>query len=194
MGFSRTNAQLMTVPAFLAGAISAIAFAKGSDHFYWRMPFVAAPLLIMAVGYSIIISMKGELGGSHIGPAYFGILLTTIGIYPVNPGSAAWMANNLAPARSRALGLAWAATVAGLGAFLGSFMYYDADAPAYYTGFGISLALAVTGFIVTLVLEYSYVLGNKKKAKMNVDEIRAKYSRQELLEMGDKSPLFKYIL
>lgn len=55
MGFTNTNAPLMTVPSYIAGAISAIVFARLSDHFYWRVPFCAIPLALIAVGYSIII-------------------------------------------------------------------------------------------------------------------------------------------
>lgn len=29
---------------------------------------------------------------------------------------------------------------------------------------------------------------------MDLDEIRARYTEQELLEMGDKSPLYRYVL
>lgn len=38
-----TNAQLMTVTPYIAGAISAVFFSILSDSFYWRMPFVAIP-------------------------------------------------------------------------------------------------------------------------------------------------------
>ncbi|KAL4972352.1 major facilitator superfamily domain-containing protein [Aspergillus desertorum] len=37
MGFSRTDAQLTSAPPYVAAAISAIVFARLSDHFYWRI-------------------------------------------------------------------------------------------------------------------------------------------------------------
>jgi hypothetical protein len=35
-GFENTNAQLMTVPPYVAGAISAVVFSTLSDRFYWE--------------------------------------------------------------------------------------------------------------------------------------------------------------
>lgn len=194
MGFTNTNAQLMTVPPFIVGAISAVTVSKVADHFYWRMPVILATLLTISVGYSIIISMSGVISGSHIGLAYFAVMLATTGIYPLAPAVAAWTANNLAPAKSRALGLAMYACILNMGGIPGSFIFFDADAPAYNTGFGLSLALVLTSCIVTLVLEFSFVVENRKRAQMDVDEVTAKYSPEELLQMGNKSPLFKYIL
>lgn len=194
MGFTNTKAQLLAVPPFIVGAMSTIIFSKVSDHFYWRMPFVLSTLLILCTGYSIIISMGGAISGSHIGLAYFAIMLATIGIYPLSPAVGAWTANNLAPAKSRALGLALYASLLNLGGIPGSFMFFDADAPAYNTGFGLSLALGLTSCIVALVLEFSFIAENRKRARMNVDDIREKHTSEELLQMGNRSPLFKYIL
>jgi len=35
---------------------------------------------------------------------------------------------------------------------------------------------------------------NKKNAELSEDEVREKYTDEELDQMGDKSPLFKYTL
>ena len=47
---------------------------------------------------------------------------------------------------------------------------------------------------LVLFLELSYVWGNRRKDKMAEGEIRERYSEEQLLDMGDKSPLFKYTL
>jgi MFS family permease len=75
MGFNNTNAQLMTVPPYVAGALSSIFFARLSDRFYWRLPFIAIPLSFIFIGYAVVISFDGDLGG-NIGPAFFAIILT----------------------------------------------------------------------------------------------------------------------
>lgn len=107
MGFTNTNAQLMTVPPYIAGALSALFFARLSDHFYWRMPFVVIPLLLISIGYSIILSFNGDLVG-HVGASMFSTILACMGIYPVQPSGSSWNANNLAPAGRRAIGVAFA--------------------------------------------------------------------------------------
>lgn len=194
MGFSNTKAQLMTVPVYVAGALSAIFFARLSDHFYWRMPFVAIPMTLITIGYSIVISRNGNLGGSNIGPSYFALILACMGIYPVQPAGSSWAANNLAPASRRAIGVAFCICVGNIGGIIGSYMYLESEKPKYYTGFGLSLAFGASGLLCSQLLELSYKWGNKKKAKMSEDEVSALYSEDQLLKMGDKSPLFKYTL
>ncbi|KAM5350738.1 hypothetical protein ACJ41O_007243 [Fusarium nematophilum] len=194
MGFTNTNAQLMTVPAYVAGAISSVFFARLSDHFHWRMPFVAVPLALIAIGYSVVMGFKGELGGSHIGPGYFALVLTCIGIYPVQPAGSSWAANNLAPASRRAIGVAFNICVGNIGGIIGSYMYLDKEAPRYETGFGLSLAFGASGVLVALLLELSYKWGNTKKAKYTEDDIYNEFTEEQLMKLGDKSPLFKYTL
>ncbi|KAF2177429.1 putative MFS transporter [Zopfia rhizophila CBS 207.26] len=193
MGFSNTNAQLMTVPPYVAGALSSIFFARLSDRFYWRMPFVAIPLTFIFIGYSVIISMKGNLSG-NIGPSFFAIILTCMGIYPIQPAVSSWAANNLAPARRRAMGIAFNICMGNIGGIIGSYMYLEAEKPKYYTGFGLSLAFGATGFLMSLFIELSYKWGNARKARMSEEEVREKYTEDQLLDMGEKSPLFKYVL
>lgn len=191
MGFTNTNAQLMTVPPYIAGAISAIFFARLSDHFYWRMPFVAIPLGMIAVGYSIIISFKGDLPG-HVGASMFAVIIACMGIYPVQPACSSWAANNLAPTSRRAIGVAFVIATGNIGGIIGSYMFFDSESPSYFTGYGLAIAFGVTGMIVSFVLEASYIYSNKKRAKLSELDIRSKYSEDELIRMGDRSPLFRY--
>lgn len=72
-------------------------------------------------------------------------------------------------------------------------MYLESEAPVYNTGFGLSLAFGGVGLIVSLLLEWSYKMANAKKEKQE-DEARLKYNEEELFELGDRSPLFKYVL
>ncbi|KAL2834742.1 major facilitator superfamily domain-containing protein [Aspergillus pseudoustus] len=192
MGFSTTNAQLTSAPPYVAAAISAIVFARLSDHFFWRMPFVVIPMLIVIVAYSIIISLKGELE-AHMGVAYFAVVLAVVGIYPIQAAAASWNANNIAPASRRAIGIALMNCVGNVGGILGSFMYLEREKPKYYTGFGISLALGGTGIIVAGFLEWSYKIANRRKAAI-ADEARVRYTEEELFDMGDRSPLFVHVL
>ncbi|KAJ5398544.1 hypothetical protein N7465_009033 [Penicillium sp. CMV-2018d] len=192
MGFSSTNAQLTSAPPYIAGAISAIVFARFSDRFYWRMPFVCIPMIIVVVAYSIIMSLNGALEEKK-GVAYFAVVLSVIGIYPIQPGAASWNANNIAPASRRAMGIALVNCVGNIGGILGSFMYIEKESPKYTTGFGLSLALGGVGFFVALFLEWTYKLGNARKEKI-ADDARVNYTEDQLFDMGDKSPLFKYVL
>lgn len=192
MGFSNTNAQLTSAPPYVAAAISAIVFAKISDRFFWRMPFVAIPMVIVTVAYSIMISLNGQLEAKK-GVAYFAVVLAVIGIYPIQAAAASWNANNIAPSSRRAIGIALMNCVGNVGGIVGSFMYLEKEKPKYYTGFGLSLAFGGTGLIVAFLLEWSYKIANARKAKI-AEEAKRKYTEEELFDMGDRSPLFKHVL
>ncbi|KAI1842384.1 hypothetical protein JX266_011425 [Neoarthrinium moseri] len=193
MGFSDTVAQLTSAPPYVAAAISAVVFAKVSDRFYWRMPFVAAPMVIVTVSFAIFLGLDGALSTQR-GLAYFAVVLCCVGIYPIQPAAASWNANNVAPEARRAMAIALNNCVGNIGGILGSFMYIEAEKPKYHTGFGLGLALGVTGLIMSFVLEMTYKRGNAKKDKLSVEEIQARYTESELSDMGDTSPLFKYVL
>ncbi|KAL4867351.1 hypothetical protein BDV12DRAFT_171507 [Aspergillus spectabilis] len=193
MGFENTNAQLMTVPPYVAGAISAVFFSTLSDRFYWRMPFVVIPLALVTIGYAVILSLDGALD-TKIGPAFFAVILTTIGIYPIHPATTSWTANNLAPSGRRAIGLAFNICIGNIGGIIGSYMYLEEEKPKYQTGFGLSLALAGSALLVALALEVSFVFANRRKERAVEGDVRERYSDDELVAMGDKSPLFKYTL
>ncbi|KAM0431262.1 hypothetical protein ACHAPT_005232 [Fusarium lateritium] len=192
MGFSTTVAQLTSAPPYVAAAISAIVFAKFSDRFFWRMPFVVIPMAIVTTAYSIILSLNGALDTKK-GVAYFSVVLAVIGIYPIQAAAASWNSNNIAPASRRAIGIALMNCVGNVGGIVGSFMYLEREKPKYHTGFGLSLAFGASGLIVALLLEWSYKVANAHKAKI-AGEAKAKYSEEELFEMGDRSPLFKHVL
>jgi MFS family permease len=183
----------MTAPPYIAGALISVLFAWLSDRFNRRLPFVAVPMCFIFVGYAVILSFRGHLGG-HLGPALFAIVLTCMGIYPSQTAASAWAANNLAPASRRAVGVAFNFCVGSLGGVVGSFMYLESEKPVYNTGFGLSLAFGATGFVVAFLLEISYKWSNSKRAKLSEEEIRARYTDMELLHMGNKSPLFRYTL
>lgn len=193
MGFSNTKAQLMSAPPYAAGAITTILAGYFSDRLNWRMPFIAVPCAFLLVGYSVIVSLKGDLA-SHIATSYVGIVIAVMGIYAIQPPTQAWNANNLAPAGRRSVGVGFMSTVGNFGSILGSFMYLETEAPRYPTGFGLSLALGAAGLVLPLVLEWSYMRANARKASMTESEVKARYSEEELFDLGDESPLFRHVL
>lgn len=63
----------------------------------------------------------------------------------------------------------------------------------YPTGFGLSLALLAVGNLILPVV-YWVLVGrvNRQREAMSDEEIRAKYTPEELTAMGDKSPYYRY--
>ena len=83
-------------------------------------------------------------------------------------------------------------SVGNLGGAVGTNIYLAREAPDYWTGYGVSLGVVVLSLIAAIFLRWKLISINKKREALSVDEIYAKYSEQELINMGDNSPLFKY--
>lgn len=85
-------------------------------------------------------------------------------------------------------------SIGGLGGAIGSNIYLSKEAPHYWTGYGVSLAVIAMAFFAAIFLRWKLNKINKERDAMSLEEIHSKYTEQELKEMGDRSPLFRYIL
>ncbi|KAJ0277611.1 hypothetical protein COL940_007718 [Colletotrichum noveboracense] len=177
MGYTSSNAQLLTIPPYIVGAISAYVSSSLSDRFKWRMPFIVFAQVLVLISFAILFS-KAENIQENIPACYFAIFLASIGFYPINPGGNAWTVNNLAGPTKRAQGN----------------RLYDLSRKYRWDWFGSSFAFAGLGVVACFVLEFLFWNINRKRDKFTEEEIRAKYSDDELQMMGDRSPLFRYTL
>jgi hypothetical protein len=109
-----------------------------------------------------------------------------------------WIGNSLAPSSKRAIGMALLISVGNMGGIMGSNIYLDREKPKYKTGFGVSLAMCCAAIAMTMYLRIAYGRENRKRdallAEHGEEAIRARYSDEEMLELGDKSPFFRYTL
>lgn len=103
-------------------------------------------------------------------------------------------ANNLAPSAKRAVGMAHLICMGNLGGIAGSNIFLSREAPHYWTGYGFILGIDCAAFVVCLFLRYKFKSINAQRDLLDEDLVRGTYSEQQLLEMGDRSPLFRYTL
>ncbi|KAJ0134872.1 hypothetical protein HZ326_22077 [Fusarium oxysporum f. sp. albedinis] len=191
MGFTTQTSQLLTAPPYICGAISAVVAAYYADRLRWRMPFIVASQSLLIVAYAVLFVKADDIANS-VAVCYFCVFLACIGVYPIIPGCLAWTINNLAQAEKRAMGIAFMMMMGNSGGLVGSFIFLEKEKPKYSTGFGGSLAFATAGIACALTLELLYWRSNKSDAKYTEDEVKAKYTDEELYKMGDRCPLFKY--
>lgn len=172
-----------------------IIFAWWSDKIQTRSPFIIAGYSIACCGF------VAQLAIPH--PKYPG--LTYGFLFPVAGGLycpfiilVSWIANSLAPSSKRAVGMALLISVGNMGGIMGSNIYLDREKPKYRTGFGVSLAMCFAAIVMTFVLRWAYKTENRKREALlrehGEDATRARYSEEEMLDLGDKSPFFKYTL
>lgn len=78
MGLTSANAQLLTIPPYAVGAISAYLFSVFADKYSWRMPFILGPQLLLVVAFNILFT-KSEDIKDNIALNYFAICLACFG-------------------------------------------------------------------------------------------------------------------
>ncbi|RGP76559.1 mfs general substrate transporter [Fusarium longipes] len=191
MGFTNSNAQLLTIPPYVAGAISAVVFNVLSDKFRRRAVIIIIPQIFLIIAYSILTPLAANIR-SNVAPCFFAIILANIGCYPINPMSSSWLSNNTAGSAKRSLAIAYYVSLSNVGGIIASYIFIESEAPGYPTGFGLSLTFSVLGVVAALGLYFVYGKINKRRDRMTQQEISDKYTEEKLAELGNRSPLFRY--
>lgn len=106
LGFSAANAQLLSVPPFVAGCICTILVGVHSDVRKLRGPYVIAGAFVSLVGYIVLYTQTSP--GTSMG----GAVLAVAGLYPTIPVHLAWAGSNAGGDMKRGIALA---AVIGLG-------------------------------------------------------------------------------
>ncbi|KAK2811947.1 hypothetical protein FQN50_001654 [Emmonsiellopsis sp. PD_5] len=191
LGFSAIKAQAMTAPPYIFACLITVLSGWFSDRYKQRMLSVILPNILAAIGFIIIMV---TVRYPHLpGVTLFGVFLVTGGLYPISPAVTAWVALNIAGTMKRAVAIGAMISFSQLGGIVGSNIYLESEAPIYNIGFGISLGmLTVFGIIWPVIYYFILKRINAKRAAIPLEEIYAKYTEEELSDMGDRSPLFRY--
>ncbi|CAG8108327.1 unnamed protein product [Penicillium olsonii] len=193
MGYKAANAQLLTIPPYAVGAISAYTFSVFADRYSWRMPFILIPQCSLIIAFGILFSKAANIN-DNIALCYFCLCLACFGMYPILPGVNAWNVCNIPNPHKRAVAIGYLICFGNAGGIVGSFIYKADERPQYPTGYGTSLAFTAAGIVAALVLEFSLWKANQRNALMSTVEIEEKYTEDQLRDMEERSPLFKYTL
>lgn len=168
------------------------AIAIFADKYQTRWPFIAGPYCISAIGFLGLLSIPHP---RLPGLTYAFLFCIPVGVFPPLIGLVSWVGNNLAPSWKRAVGMALLIMMGNFGGAIGSNIYLEQQAPNYWLGYGMGLGISVAAIAATFVLKFEYERLNRQKEGMGTEaEIRARFTDEELNQMGDKSPLFKYIV
>lgn len=85
-------------------------------------------------------------------------------------------------------------SIGNLGGAVGSNIFLARQAPHYWLGYGFALGIVTAAICTTFVLRSAYGKVNRERDLVPEEETRARYTDQELLDLGDKSPLYRYTL
>ncbi|EXJ83950.1 hypothetical protein A1O3_04617 [Capronia epimyces CBS 606.96] len=195
LGYTSANAQLMTIPIYVFGMIATVGAAFWSDYAQQRTPFIMGGFAVGTIGFI------GQLAIPHPelpGVTYFFLFLIAAGLFCPVTTVVTLVGNNLAPSSTRAVGMALFISVGNLGGICGSNVYLARQAPRYFTGFGVGLGACLAGILAAYILRVGYSRENRRRdellAREGEDVIRARYTEQELLDLGHRSPFYRYTL
>ncbi|RVX70372.1 hypothetical protein B0A52_05871 [Exophiala mesophila] len=193
LGYTATTAQLLTIPIYITAAILAVVVGYMSDKATKRgasrWPYVFVPMCAILIGF--IMAISASAAGGVPGVVYAGVFIATCGIYPAFPGNITWISNNLAGSYKRAAGMALMISGGNLGGAMASNFYRAVDAPKYLLGHGLDIGFVVLGLVAVITLRISYGRINAKREKSGAIE---GMTDEELSDLGDKSPSFRYTL
>ncbi|KAG9226994.1 hypothetical protein CCMSSC00406_0008966 [Pleurotus cornucopiae] len=207
-GHTAAISQLLTVPPYVFASTSFLLvkyrslttnpaivlgfFAYYSDKLRLRSVFILAGLLMCLVGFAINIS------DAPSGVKYFGTFLVVGGSYAAFPGVVAWNGNNLAGQYKRGVGMALQIGVGNLGGAVASNIYRTQDSPRYLVGHGVELLFVGIGLICVPLIVGLYTVINRRRDAVEKEVLEKgetkKFSPQELRELGDRGPEFRYML
>ncbi|CAG9990621.1 unnamed protein product [Clonostachys byssicola] len=192
LGYTAEIAQLMTMPIYAAAVVALLLTAFLSDRAGDRSLFVIVPLMIGGAGLVGLLAIPKK--GVAPGALYAMLFLVAMGLYSIVCGTVAWTANNLAGPWKRSVGMALMISVGNLGGAVGTNIYLTREAPYYWTGYGTSLGVIVLSLGATMFLRFKFKQINARRDAMTVDEVHAKYTEDELRDLGDESPFFRYTI
>ncbi|CAE7194997.1 unnamed protein product [Rhizoctonia solani] len=188
LGYTAANAQLMSTPPYCLAMFVAFAAATFSDKVGRRAPFVMGLQLLSITGYAMVRAT----GNPHV--SYAGIFLTCSGVYSTVPCLISWVSNNVGGDTKRGVVLAMIIGIGNLGGICSSFVYRAKDAPRYKLGHNViigslSMAFCAAGFTL-----WNLARLNRLKEKQCQEEGITDERKSEFRDMGDASPLFRYVL
>jgi MFS family permease len=148
----------------------------------------------MSLGTIGMVFCMASAGNQKLmGLTFLGLFLGVAGIYSGTAPEATWNANNYPNQMKRAFAIGIVNGTGNAGGIVGSNIFLAGQKPQYPLGFGMCVACLALSAIISLVLRAAIVRENKRRDLIPVEETKAKYTPEELVEMGDKSPLWRYV-
>ncbi|KAG2107174.1 MFS general substrate transporter [Suillus discolor] len=183
LGYSAANAQLLSVPPFVAGCIGTIIVGIHSDKHNLRGPYIIGGALVSLVGYILLYCSV------RAGPSYVGACLAAAGVYPTVSIALAWAGSSAGGDLKRGVVLAMVIGLGNLGGICSSFIYIDP--PRFLVGHGTVMGFLSLAIIMSLFSMWNYNRLNKKKEAQCLAENIGEDRGYEFEDMGDDSPLFR---
>ena len=149
--------QLLSVPPWACGFVSALGIAALSDRVRHRFLFVAVPLLFAIAGYCILLTV-------HTSPStqYAAMFLIVLGIWTPLPIIVCWTTMNVRGSAERAVAIGWIIGFGNIGGIPAVYLFLQEEAPTYTRGFAVSLACVILSIFLSAAYAGLCWLENRK--------------------------------
>ncbi|KKK17239.1 hypothetical protein ARAM_005924, partial [Aspergillus rambellii] len=184
--WSTPQIQALTIPCYALGAIAYLIVAWLSDRTQRRGIFICIFAAISVVGYGILLS------DSSAGVHYFGALLVALGLYVAVGLPLAWLPTTLPRYAKRTFATGLQLTFGNVSGVMSPFLYKTTEGPRYVRGNAVTLALVGFAGIVYGLMWFYYHQKNQRRDQGLENERVAGMTDEEIDEMGDQSPRFRY--
>lgn len=184
--WDNAQVQLLTIPCYFLGAACYMTTAWLSDRTQRRGVFCVIFAAIICVGYAVLISPVPA------GVAYFGCFLVAAGLYVVVGLPLAWLPNNSPRYGKRTTANGLQLTIGNASGIMAPFIYPNTDAPRYVRGHAVTLAMVGMAGVIYGSLTLWFARENRLRDEGKVNADHASLSEDELQELGDESPKFRY--
>lgn len=194
LGYSAVRAQALTTPPYIFATCVCVFVGWMSDRFQKRFFSIMASYTLGLTG---IIILWITVHYKHLaGVSYFAIFLAAAGYSAQAPIVGAWTSVNIPNPSKRAAAIGFLMLVGSVGGgSIGSNIYLDSQAPVYPLGFGFSVGATILGAMIPATVHWWLLRrDNGRRALIDENETKARYTSHELSEMGEDSPMFRYTL
>lgn len=186
MGYSPTNAQLFSVPPYVAAAIACVIGSFLADRLHTRGYILLTFTPLTITGFVILATVK------QAGVRYFALFIATTGAFTCSPILLAWVSGNSAGPAVRAIVTAYAVGIANVGSIIATWTYLPGEAPYYRMGHWINCGAACILFLAVGCNMVYLKMENRMRMAGKRDHRLAGATEGEIGRLGHHHPEFRY--
>jgi sugar phosphate permease len=178
--------QLHTVPPYVVGAFTVLAFNFASWKTDKRNIYITLSAPLTMIGY--VIFLASENPNARYGATF----LIAAGAFAYGALCNAQVAANVISDTSRSAAIGTNVMIGNTGGLISTWSFLPFDAPNYHIGNGLNFATSSTIFLLSIALWFWMRENNKKREKKDVDAILAGLSVKQIQDLDWRHPAFKW--
>ncbi|KAF1346408.1 high-affinity nicotinic acid transporter-like protein [Lizonia empirigonia] len=185
---SSAMVQVLTIPCYALGAITYLVVAHFSDKQQKRAFYSILLGVVSIIGYAMLISPSSSV--TH----YAGCFLVAMGLYVCVGIPLAWLPTNLPRYGKRTSATGLQLSIGNCAGIMSSFLYPAKEGPRFIRGHAVTMAMVAFAIACFAILWAHLGLLNSRREKGEDDHLMAGKSEEDIAEMGDESPRFRYTI